>query len=128
MEKHVNVVAALLLGLSIIGIAIALFAGTILGVIGSLIDDPVASRVLPIIASVIIWIVIILSLPGIVAGIGLFRKQEWARILALILSVIRLLNIPIGTAIGGYSIWVLVQDETVSLFKPHFKKHKNGIN
>ena len=27
-----------------------------------------------------------------------------------------LLNIPIGIAIGIYSIWVLVQDETAKLF------------
>lgn len=124
MEKHVNVVASLLLGLSILGIVAALFAGTILGVIGNFIDDPVASKVLPIIASVIIWIVIILSIPGIVAGIGLFGKKEWARILALILSVIRLLNVPVGTAIGAYSIWVLVQDETIALFRPHFSRRE----
>ena len=124
MEKHVNVVASLLLGLSIIGIVVALFAGTILGVIGNFVDDPVASKVLPLIASVIVWIVIILSLPGIIAGIGLFGKKEWARILALILSVIRLLNIPFGTAIGAYSIWVLVQDETIAMFRPHFNRRE----
>jgi len=33
-----------------------------------------------------------------------------------VLSVPGLLNFPIGTAIGIYSIWVLVQDETARLF------------
>ncbi|MFZ5429584.1 MAG: hypothetical protein ACOZDD_05065 [Bacteroidota bacterium] len=122
MEKHVNVVAALFIGLSIFGLVIALFAAVILGLVGGFVDDPVASKVLPIIASVIIWIMIIFSLPGIVAGVGLFRRKEWARILTLILSVIKLLNVPVGTAVGIYSIWVLVQDETVALFKPPFEK------
>jgi hypothetical protein len=38
------------------------------------------------------------------------------RYLALILAVFDLFNIPIGTAVGAYSIWVLVQDETAQLF------------
>jgi len=35
-----------------------------------------------------------------------------------VLSVLALLNIPIGIGIGIYSIWVLVQDETEKLFGP----------
>ena len=38
-------------------------------------------------------------------------------VLVLILSAIDLLNIPIGTALGIYTIWVLVQAETVVLFE-----------
>ena len=122
MEKHVNVVAALHIGLSIFGIVIALIIGVVLGLVGGFIDDPVANKILPIIATVAIWVVILLSIPGIIAGIGLFKRKEWARILTLILSVIKLLNIPIGTAVGAYSIWVLVQDETTSLFRPVLQK------
>lgn len=118
MEKHVNVVAALHLGLSILGIIIALVIGVIFGLVGNFIDDPVANKIIPIIATVAIWVVILVSIPGIIAGIGLFKRKEWARILTLILSVIKLLNIPVGTAVGAYSIWVLVQDETIALFKP----------
>jgi hypothetical protein len=118
MEKHVNVVAALHIGLSIFGIVIALIIGVVLGLVGGFIEDPVANKILPIIATVAIWVVIIFSIPGIIAGIGLFKRKEWARILTLILSVIKLMNIPIGTAVGAYSIWVLVQDETSALFKP----------
>jgi hypothetical protein len=122
MEKHVNVVAALHIGLSIFGIVIALIIGVVLGLVGSFVDDPVALKILPIIATVAIWIVILFSIPGIIAGIGLFKRKEWARILTLILSVIKLMNIPVGTAVGAYSIWVLVQDETTILFKPILQK------
>lgn len=122
MEKHVNVVAALHIGLSIIGIVIAMVIGVVLGLVGSFVEDPVANKILPIIATVAIWVVILFSIPGIIAGIGLFKRKEWARILTLILSVIKLMNIPIGTALGAYSIWVLVQDETTALFKPVLQK------
>lgn len=122
MEKHVNVVAALHIGLSVIGIVIAMVIGVVLGLVGSFVEDPVANKILPIIATVAIWVVILFSIPGIIAGIGLFKRKEWARILTLILSVIKLMNIPIGTALGAYSIWVLVQDETTALFKPVLQK------
>lgn len=117
MEKHVNVVAALHIGLSIFGISIALIVAIILNFAGSFITDPTAVKIVPIITGIVVWVVIFFSIPGIIAGIGLFRRKEWARILTLILSVIKLMNIPIGTAVGVYSIWVLVQDETTALFK-----------
>jgi uncharacterized membrane protein len=60
----------------------------------------------------------VLSVPAI-GGIGLLRGQEWARILVLILSVLNLFNIPIGTAISMYSIWVLMQPETVEIVTGH---------
>lgn len=117
MEKHVNVVSALHIGLSIFGISIALIVAIILNFAGSFITDPTAVKIVPIITGIVVWVVIFFSIPGIIAGIGLFRRKEWARILTLILSVIKLMNIPIGTAVGVYSIWVLVQDETTALFK-----------
>lgn len=43
-----------------------------------------------------------------IAGIGLLTKQPWARILALVMGCISLLNIPFGTALGIYTIWVLL--------------------
>lgn len=117
MEKHVNVVAALQIGFSILGIIIAAFIFAILQYIGDFVDDQEAEVVLTIVANVIIVIFVLLALPGIIAGIGLFKKKEWARILTLILSVLDLVNFPIGTAVGVYSIWALSQTETVELFK-----------
>lgn len=61
-----------------------------------------------------VWTVL-LSVPGIVGGIGLLKYKSWARYLVLVLAVLDLFNIPIGTAIGVYSIWVLAQDETAQL-------------
>jgi len=59
----------------------------------------------------------LLSIPGLIAGIGLFKRKEWARILTLIISIISLLNFPIGTAVGVYSIWALVHPEVIDQFK-----------
>jgi hypothetical protein len=58
----------------------------------------------------------ITSVPGLIAGIGLLKRRNWARILALILAIPALMIIPIGTAIGIYVIWVLLNEETAKLF------------
>lgn len=117
MEKHINVIAALRIGFSILGLLVGGIIITMFYFIGDLVDDSEAELVLSIIAKVAIVLIIILSIPGLIAGIGLFKRKEWARILTLILSVLDLFNIPIGTAIGAYSIWALVQPEVVEQFK-----------
>ncbi len=45
---------------------------------------------------------------GFIAGWGLMQHEPWARILALVLAFISLFNIPFGTAIGVYTLWVLL--------------------
>ena len=46
---------------------------------------------------------------GFFAGWGLLHRESWARPWTLVLAFISLfLNIPIGTAIGVYTMWVLL--------------------
>lgn len=45
---------------------------------------------------------------GVAAGAGLLQHASWGRILALVLGFLSLLNIPFGTALGVYTIWVLL--------------------
>ena len=117
MERHINVVAALQIGLAILGLFIAGLIFTFFHLLGDFVDDNEANLVLGIIANVIMVVSIIFSVPGILAGIGLFKRKEWARILTLILSVLNLMSFPLGTAVGVYSIWALVSPEVVEEFK-----------
>lgn len=125
METHVNVIAALRIGFSILGLIIGIVLFIILYIVGNVTGDHDARIVLTIIANVLMVIFVLLSIPGIIAGIGLFRRKEWARILTLILSALDLANIPIGTALGAYSIWVLVQPDTIDLFKKKILSRNN---
>ncbi len=118
MEQHVTVVGALMIGLSIFGILIALFIFILLAGIGSLVEEQEAGVILVAVGSFLAIFLIILSIPGIIGGIGLFKRREWARILVLILSALQLINFPFGTGIGIYSIWVMVQKDTILLFNP----------
>ena len=53
----------------------------------------------------------VFSLPGVLAGYGLLKYRPWARILTLILCFLNLLNIPLGTILGAYGLWVLLSSE-----------------
>ena len=52
--------------------------------------------------------VLLKALACFAAGWGLLERQSWARPLTLVLAFVSLLNIPLGTALGVYTIWVLL--------------------
>ena len=45
---------------------------------------------------------------SVLVGIGLLLRLGWARIAAVIAAAIGLINIPFGTALGIYTMWVLL--------------------
>ncbi len=45
---------------------------------------------------------------GIAAGVGLLNRAPWARGLAIVLGCIGLIDMPFGTALGAYTLWVLL--------------------
>ena len=45
---------------------------------------------------------------GLIAGWGLYERRQWARILAIVLAFLNLLHPPLGTALGIYTLWVLL--------------------
>ena|SRR5579863_10445893 len=49
---------------------------------------------------------------GIVAGWGLMQRRPWARILAIILGILSLIHFPFGTALGVYTLWVILPAES----------------
>ena len=49
---------------------------------------------------------------GFVTGWGLLHRESWARILTLVLGFVSLFNIPFGTAVGVYTMWVLLPGES----------------
>jgi hypothetical protein len=114
-KQHVTVVAALNIGLGALGLVLGMIAFVVLAGIGLLSGDPDAMPVLTFIAVIAAGFFLITSVPDIIGGIGLVKRQSWARILVLILSVLKLINFPLGTIVGVYSIWVLMQDEAIQM-------------
>ena len=50
---------------------------------------------------------------GFLAGFGLLQHDKWARVLALVIGFVSLFtNIPFGTALGIYTMWVLLSTDS----------------
>ena len=116
IKKHVTILAAAHIGFGALGLFVALaFFMAIVG--GGLISgDQDAIAITSVVGTIVGSVLGVLSLPAVLAGAGLLRFKAWARMLTLILAAINLPNVPLGTIIGGYSIWVLMSDEAEALF------------
>jgi hypothetical protein len=117
MEKHVALVAVINIVFGAIGILVGLFLFVVLVFGGLASGEPEAMAITSVLGTTLCGFFLILSVPEVIGGVGLLRRRNWARILVLIISVLDLINIPVGTVIGVYSLWVLLNDRTPELFK-----------
>ncbi len=116
MHQHVPIVAWLNIAGSVLLLLIGGFLLLLLPSIGAISGDREALGVLSIVAVSVGGFMTVLALPGLLAGIGLLRRRNWGRIVAIVVSFLNLLNFPIGTVIGAYSLWVLFQDAATAYF------------
>jgi hypothetical protein len=120
MKQHVTIISILYIGMGVIGLVIACLLFSIFVFSGSIVysaeGDPFVLSILGPIGLCLAGFISLLAIPDLIGGIGLMRYKNWARILVMILSVLNLFNVPIGTAIGVYSLWALIQGDTEALF------------
>ena len=60
---------------------------------------------------------VMIGSPLVLGGIGLLQRWPHIRNLMLIVGLVNLLNFPIGTVLGLYTLWVLWSPEGKQLFK-----------
>jgi len=131
MEKHIKMVAILNIVYRSFTIIIAVVLFLLSAVFGQLVDfferradlrpDDIPRELLdivPVVLIVIGAIVLVVSIVAIIGSVGVMRRQEWARIVLIIVSFFNLIRVPLGTALGVYTLWVLLNDEIVRLFNP----------
>ncbi len=118
MQQHVRILGWLFIVysglLDVIGVAI----GLIVAGGGALSGDRQAMMVTGAVGVFIVCLLLVLSIPGFIAGYGLLKFHSWARILAIILAVLNILSFPFGTALAIYALWVLLSAQTAPLFEP----------
>jgi hypothetical protein len=76
--------------------------------------EPGVGGFLGILGLLIAIFLAILSLPSILAGWALYVEKSWAKPLLLIISALHLMNFPLGTALGVYTMWVVLSTDPVS--------------
>jgi hypothetical protein len=78
--------------------------------------DAVALGILSFIGTIGLLFFGVLALPGILAGYGLLKRKQWGQILGIIVGFLSLFNFPIGTIIGAYALFVLLQNSANEYF------------
>ncbi len=116
MEKHIHLLSILYIAFSIMGVLTALVVFVILTGGGILSGDEQALFITSAVGTTISTIIFIFSIPGIIGGYALYKGKNWARILIMILAAFNLFNIPLGTILGVYTFWVLLQEESMRYF------------
>ncbi|MBI4902519.1 MAG: hypothetical protein HY820_02715 [Acidobacteria bacterium] len=122
MSSYVKLLGALHIAFGGIGLLVGAFLllifGGLAGLAGAASDDSfIAVPLLGAIGVFLFGLLLVLSVPGIIAGVGLLRFRPWARIFAIVLSALELLHFPFGTALGVFGLWVLLQPESEQLFR-----------
>lgn len=118
VRQHVLILGWLHIVGSLIFLAIGAFIFLLLTGIGVASGEAEAMAILSVVGTSVAIFLAILSLPGILAGIGLLMRKNWGRILAIVVGILNLVNFPIGTVIGVYTLWVLLQDTAAAVFVP----------
>jgi hypothetical protein len=123
METHVKVIGILHIALGCLGILLALGLLLLFGGVASVVglssqgrDAALAAPVIGGIGGFLFLLVLLLSLPGVIGGVGLVKFAPWSRMFMIVISAINLLNVPFGTALGVYGLWALTKAETEALF------------
>jgi len=117
VEEHVHLLSILWLAMSafnsIGGVVLYIVANTLLAHLHEMGAPPEApTGFLRPLLSVIAIFILTKAACGFLTGWGLMRHEPWARVMALVLSFISLFNVPFGTAIGVYTMWVLLPSQS----------------
>lgn len=118
MEKHLTILSVGLIALGVVGIGAAIVVFVVIAGGGLISGDGTAMMITASVATALAVFLAVVSLPSVIAGIGLMQRANWARVLTLIIAAMNLLNIPVGTALGVYAFWVLLNDKVTPLFVP----------
>lgn len=65
-----------------------------------------------VLVPIITMVSIVTAFLAFLVGFGLLRRQSWGRVLGIVVAILALLKFPIGTALGIYTLWVLVPAES----------------
>ena len=116
MEQHVKILGWAFIVYSGLMLLLAIGLFLVISGAGVLSGDRQAMLVTGAVGTFLGALFLILSLPGLITGFGLLKFRPWSRIVGIVLSALNLLSIPIGTALGAYGLWVLLNQQTEAIF------------
>ncbi len=115
MQKHITVLAVLHIAWGALGLLGATITFISIAGGGLISGEGEVIAITATVGTLIGGIIVVMSIPSLIGGLGLLKLKSWARYLVLVLGFLNLPGIPVGTALGIYTIWVLLKDETARL-------------
>ena len=124
-DKHIKVSAILNIVygfLKIIIVALSLYGLSFLSF--SILAKSPATADMPfwrivLLPSSILLLVLIVEVVRIIAGFAMQKRRAWARTTLIVLSGLSLVSFPMGTALGCYTLWVLIiREGAAAWFEP----------
>ena len=116
VSDHIRLVGILWLALSacnaVAAVILYILSNTLFVHLPEMSGQPSATAWLrPFIAAISV-IIAAKALAGFFAGWGLLQREPWARLVTIVLAFLALFNIPFGTALGIYTLWVLLPEQS----------------
>ena len=113
VARHVSVLGALWIALSVLrlipGVALMVFGHMRFPFMLMPIPEPMRLFLAPFLGTIGL-LISGFAIAGVIAGWGLLAHYPWARMLAIVLGCISLIHFPFGTALGIYTLWVLIPE------------------
>jgi hypothetical protein len=116
LQQHVAILGWLYVVGHAIFLAIGAFVFLLLVGLAPVTGEPEPMWILGLVGTTVGLLMAALGLPGLLAGYGLLTRKPWARVLAIVVGILSLVNFPIGTVIGLYTLWVLTQPAATEYF------------
>lgn len=125
MRDHLKVLGWLYAATGALVLLMAVLFGTLFGVVGIAAGGEEGGALIGGLGFAFAMFIAVLGLPSLVCGWALLNYKPWARTLGIILSALQLANFPFGTALGGYRLWVLLNDDSRRMLEagdPRFRQ------
>ncbi len=115
--EHITLVAVLHIAWSLLLLVAGCVVFVLSGAGGLLAGEDELAYVAVAVATLATTLLFITAAAGLVGAYGLLKRRSWGRFTLMVLSAVWLIKIPVGTAMGIYSFYVLTRVEIVEEFR-----------
>lgn len=119
-EEHNKYIAWVFIAHGIFQILILAFMFVVLGIMFFSNPDPDFPHELFLaIFGAVLAVNFLFLLPNFVAAYAMLKQKSWARVMAIVASVLAVMSVPTGTVAGVYALWYFLGDKWRSVYEPH---------
>jgi hypothetical protein len=111
MRDHLKILGWLYVASGIMVLLLGTLFGMVFGFAALASGEAGAGALVGGIGALVAMFMAALAVPSLLCGWGLLTSRPWSRMLGIVLSVLQLASFPVGTLLGVYGLWVLLNDD-----------------